>query len=96
MKRIEKQKEVVSLMIKLYCNENHSSNKLCSCCEELQGYAYNRIDNCRHGDNKTSCAKCLTPCYKTDMRTKIKEVMRFSGPRLMIYRPNEFLRHIAK
>ena len=28
-----------------------------------------------------------------DMKMKVKEVMRFSGPRLLIYRPVEFIKH---
>ena len=30
------------------------------------------------------------------MKEKIKKVMRFSGPRLLIYRPFEYVRHIFK
>ena len=73
--RIEKEKEIVKLMIEIYCSKNHKTNykKLCS-----------------------ECSKCPIHCYKKDMKMKIKEVMRFSGWRLIVYKPYEFVRHIFK
>ncbi len=97
MDKLEKEKEIISLMIKLYCYKNHNNNDgLCYKCEELLEYAHKRLDNCRYGDKKTTCKKCSTHCYKSDMREMIKEVMRFSGPRMMVYRPHEYIKHIAK
>ncbi len=43
---------------------------------------------------KTKCHKCPVHCYSQDMREKIREVMRFSGPRMMFYHPLEALRYI--
>lgn len=97
-KRIEKEKEIVELMIRIYCEKKHKSKKgeLCSGCSELLDYAHKRLTNCKFGDKKSSCKKCPIHCYKKDMREKIKGVMRFSGPRLLIYRPYEYIRHIFK
>ena len=44
------------------------------------------------GDNpfmkeKTFCANCKVHCYKPEMREKIRKVMRFSGPRMLLYHP---------
>ena len=97
-KRIAKEKEVVELMINLNCNKKHNSkgNEICEECKELLEYAHKRLSYCKFGDEKSSCSKCPIHCYKPDMKEKIKEVMRFSGPRLIIYRPFEFVRHIFK
>lgn len=95
-KRITKEKEIVELMIKLYCNKKHNSKELCEECTELLGYAHKRLSYCKFGEKKSSCSKCPIHCYKKDMKIKIKEVMKFSGPRLIIYRPFEFIRHIFK
>ncbi|AYE35092.1 nitrous oxide-stimulated promoter family protein [Clostridium septicum] len=97
MNRIEKEKDVVELMIKLYCRKKHNCRgELCKECKELLEYAHKRLDLCRFGNSKTSCSKCKIHCYKKDMKINIKEVMRFSGPRLIIYEPYEFIRHIFK
>lgn len=97
MNRVEKEKEVVSLMIRLYCRKKHGNlNGLCEECSELEDYAHKRLSNCKFGENKTSCKKCPIHCYKKDMREKVKEVMKFSGPRILIYNPKEYIRHIFK
>lgn len=96
-KRISKEKEIVQLMIKLYCDKKHEcEEELCSECNELLEYAHKRLSYCKFGDDKSSCSRCPIHCYKKDMKEKIKEVMRFSGPRLIIYRPYEFIRHCFK
>ena len=63
---------------------------------ELLEYAHKRLSYCKFGNEKTSCKRCPIHCYKKDMKIKIKQVMRFSGCRLIIYRPYEFIRHIFK
>ncbi|MDI6800354.1 MAG: nitrous oxide-stimulated promoter family protein [Actinomycetota bacterium] len=73
-------------MIRLYCSGRHGQKgALCKDCDELLSYAHARLKNCRHKESKPACAKCKTPCYEPKMRGRIREVMRFSGPR-MLYR----------
>lgn len=95
MGRIEKEKKVVQLMVGIYCNKKHGyKDGLCEECDELVKYAFHRLTNCKFGEVKPTCAKCPIHCYKKDMRQKIKKVMRFSGPRVLIYKPMEFIRHL--
>ena len=96
MNRIDREKEVITLMINLYCEKKHKTKKgqLCPECEELLEYAHKRLTNCKFQNEKTTCGKCSIHCYKKDMRIKVKEVMRFSGPRILFYRPIEFIRHL--
>ena len=94
MKRIEREKQTVSLMIRLYCRKKEGNRVLCAECRELEGYAHKRLTVCRYGEQKTSCKKCPTHCYRKDMRDKIRVVMRFSGPRMILYHPIEAIRHM--
>ena len=94
MKRIEREKQTVSLMIRLYCRKKEGNRVLCEECRELEGYAHKRLTACRYGEQKTSCKKCPTHCYRKDMRDKIRAVMRFSGPRMILYHPIEAIRHM--
>ena len=94
MTRIEREKVTVSLMIRLYCKRKERNRNLCSQCSELEEYAHKRLSACRYGEQKTSCKKCPTHCYRKDMREKIREVMRFSGPRMILYHPIEAIRHL--
>ena len=92
--RVENEKRVIKLMIEIYCKKNHGcKNHLCDECQELLDYAHFRLSHCKFGDEKTTCSKCPIHCYKKDMKIKVKEVMRFSGPRLIIYKPLELIRH---
>lgn len=93
--RVEKEKKVIELMINIYCRKKHNlKDGLCDECEELLEYAHKRLTLCKFGDEKTTCSKCPIHCYKKDMKLKVKEVMRFSGPRLIIYNPIELIRHM--
>lgn len=100
MGRIEKEKSTIKLMINLYCKKKHKTNGtsegLCEECRELLEYANKRLSLCKFGEDKSSCSRCPIHCYKKDMRQKVKEVMKFSGPRLIIYDPKELVRHMFK
>ena len=96
MNKIEREKYTVSLMIQLYCRKKEGNKTLCNDCRELEEYAHKRLSACKYGEQKTSCKKCLTHCYRKDMREKIREVMRFSGPRMIIHHPIEAIRHLFK
>lgn len=93
----EKEKEVVSLMIGLYCRKKHGwKHGLCQECEALNNYAKQRSDKCPFMETKTFCSNCKVHCYKPDMREKIREVMRFSGPRMICYHPILAIRHVME
>lgn len=95
MGRIEREKKTITLMIDIYCQKKHGNKKgeLCDECKELLEYAHKRLSFCKFGENKSTCSRCPIHCYKKDMKERVKEVMKFSGPRLMIYNPIELVRH---
>ncbi|WP_187291719.1 nitrous oxide-stimulated promoter family protein [Clostridium novyi] len=48
MTKIEKEKEIVELMIKIYCKKKHNHKyDLCDECSELKNYAHMRLSNCK-------------------------------------------------
>ena len=93
-KKRQREKETVSLMIRLYCRKKHGGRILCPACAELDAYAKMRSDKCPFMESKTFCSNCKVHCYKPDMREKIREVMRFSGPRMIFHHPIMALRHV--
>lgn len=101
MKRIqdkrEHEKKIVSDMIALYCRKkHHQKNRLCTECAMLKEYAEKRSDQCPFMETKTFCSNCKVHCYKTEMREKIRRVMRFSGPRMLVYHPVAAVRHLLE
>lgn len=96
-KKREREKKMVSLMIKLYCNKKHHTGKmLCEECAQLNEYARLRSDKCPFMETKTFCSNCKVHCYKPDMREKIREVVRFSGPRMIFRHPVAAVRHVIE
>lgn len=93
-KKRQKEQEIVEQMIGIYCRKKHGSKCLCEDCRQLLEYAAMRSRKCPFMEHKTFCSNCKVHCYKPDMREKIRGVMRFSGPRMLIYRPKMALWHI--
>ena len=92
----DREKETVSLMIAIYCRKKHGGKVLCPECAALDAYARQRSDKCPFMETKTFCSNCKVHCYKKDMREKIREVMRFSGPRMIFHHPMQALRHVIE
>ena len=92
----EREKQLVSQMIALYCQKNHGGKELCPDCAALDAYARQRSEKCPFMETKTFCSNCKVHCYKPEMRDKIQKVMRFSGPRMIFYHPTVAIRHVIE
>jgi predicted amidophosphoribosyltransferase len=87
----------VNAMIRLYCCGNHhtqSNQPLCAECQALKDYATQRLERCPFQQGKTSCAKCPVHCYRPEMRQRIRTVMRYSGPRMLLHHPIMAIFHL--
>ena len=93
-KKREQEKKIVSEMIHLYCRKQHGGKPLCADCAALEEYAQMRSDRCPFMENKTFCSNCKVHCYQPDMREKIRKVMRFSGPRMILHHPYTAVSHV--
>ena len=92
----EREKQLVSQMIALYCKKQHGGKSICPDCAALDAYARQRSDKCPFMETKTFCSNCSVHCYKPDMREKIRDVMRFSGPRMLFHHPVTAIRHVIE
>ena len=87
-KRIARERKTISIMIRMYCRAHHNpADGLCPDCAELEAYALQRIDRCPFGWRKPTCANCPIHCYKPGMRERIRTVMRYAGPRMLLRHP---------
>ncbi len=92
--RLAREWRTIDAMIALYCRHLHgASGTLCVECRDLLDYARLRLERCRFGAEKPTCAKCPVHCYQRDRREQIKAVMRFAGPRMLCAHPILSLRH---
>ncbi len=93
--RIAREKKTVQKMIHLYCRKNHKpEGTLCPACQDLLDYAIFRMDHCPYEEEKPTCANCPIHCYRPDMREKIRQVMRYAGPRMLLYHPLLTIQHL--
>ena len=92
-----KEARMVACMIEVYCRDHHGKGRqLCPDCQALLDYAKLRLSKCPHGDNKPFCSNCARPCYKPDMKEKIRLVMRYAGPRMLLHHPIVAIRHVVE
>lgn len=93
---MEREKLTLTTMIRIYCQAHHETGgELCGTCDGLRLYALERLNRCPFGVGKPTCAKCSIHCYKPRMRERIREVMRFAGPRMLSRHPLLTIRHIV-
>lgn len=94
-RRIEREKKTVLIMINLYCSQVHNHDDgLCDSCKELTAYALKRTEVCRFGEDKPVCSACPVHCYQRERRDAIRTVMRYSGPRMILYHPRLAIMHL--
>ena len=74
-------------MMAMYCGHHHGGEPLCPDCAALSDYAHRRLERCVFGDEKPTCANCLVHCYRGDMRERVREMMRWAGPRMIFRHP---------
>jgi hypothetical protein len=98
LKKWEKERRLIPVMIKKYCRGNHKQKggELCEECKALTEYALFRLQKCPFKVNKQFCSFCKIHCYKPEYREEIKKVMKYSGPRMIFTHPIFALSHVAQ
>ena len=95
--RLKQEYKTIKTMIRMYCKKVHDCGEgLCQECSDLLKYAEERLNNCKFGVNKPTCDTCSIHCYKLDMREKVREAMRYAGPRMIYMHPIMGVRHLFK
>lgn len=75
-------------------NSNNVEKRLCPSCNKLIRYAFKRLNYCPFSLNKTTCSKCTIHCYAPQMKVQIKKVMKWSGPKIFLLRPDISFWHL--
>ena len=60
------------------------------------GMPVSAADRAPFMETKTFCSNCRVHCYRPDMREQIRQVMRFSGPRMLCCHPVMATRHVIE
>ncbi len=92
--RLERERLTIRLMIEIFCRgRHHPVESLCTECQGLLTYAMQRIERCPFQGDKPTCAKCSVHCYRSNMREDVRQVMRYAGPRMLVYHPILTIQH---
>ena len=93
-RRLVREWKTMAAMVRCYCQDHHETTAgLCPECRGLLDYATLRLDRCRFGAGKPTCAHCPVHCYQRNRRDQVKIVMRYAGPRMPGRHPILSLRH---
>jgi hypothetical protein len=98
LSRLGKEQKTLEAMVGLYCSAKHGplDGTVCEACRELLDYAAQRLEKCPFGEEKPKCSQCTVHCYKPDMRERVREVMRFAGPRMLTKHPVMAVQHLVQ
>jgi len=97
--RLYRELKTITVMVQIYCRNHHKSaaiqaNALCEDCSGFLEYARKRLAHCPFAQQKPTCGNCTIHCYKKDMQAKAKQIMRYSGPRMLWRHPILALFHL--
>lgn len=97
--RLRREWRTMQAMVDIYCRgHGHAplqGSHLCGDCAGFLDYASRRLEKCPYGPAKPTCAKCPIHCYKPQPREFAREMMRYSGPRMLLRHPWLSLTHFA-
>ena len=89
-----RERQTLRAMVALYCRAHHGTGPyVCDACQAVQDYAFARLEHCSFGDGKPTCAQCPVHCYRPEMQERVKAVMAWAGPRMLLYHPILAIRH---
>lgn len=94
--RLKREARIVSMMIELYCKKRLRLSEVPDEYRRLEAYAHRRLQRCSWGDKKPACKECPHHCYAPKEAEMIREVMRWTGPRMFLYAPIAAIRHLLK
>ena len=83
MDQNQKDQLILEQFVHIYCEGKHetSNGQLCADCDDLLSYSLQRLERCPQ-DPKPACKHCEIHCYKPAYQ--IRDVMRYSGKRLLL------------
>ena len=92
--RLAREWKTMSAMVRIFCRDHHHpAESLCVECQQFLEYAGARLERCRFGEEKPTCANCPVHCYQRERREQARVVMRYAGPRMLWEHPILSLRH---
>ena len=98
---------LIGKFVEVYCAGKHAAaeraalllpaelgeRQLCSACAAFMTYAIAKRINCPLEAEKPSCKHCRIHCYGKEQREKVREIMSYSGRKLMLQGRLDYVWH---
>ena len=88
--RMAKDRKTLEAIGRIYCSAHHESDKdaagLCPWCRETIDATLARTAICPYG-HEGNCQDCDIHCQRGEAQMRIKEIMRYSAPRMTLRHP---------
>jgi hypothetical protein len=106
-KQQKKDIRLIGKFVEVYCNCKHcdaemssfvlpaglDSRMVCQECASFLEYAITKRLNCPLEAEKPSCKHCRIHCYTPQQREKVREIMSYSGRKLMLQGRLDYVWH---
>jgi predicted amidophosphoribosyltransferase len=93
---MRRERRTLEAMVGIYCRGLHDTeDALCEDCRALLDYARERLRRCPFQAKKPTCANCPVHCYRSEMRQRVRAVMRYAGPRMLWRHPLLAVLHLV-
>lgn len=93
-KRITREIKTLQKMIALYQRAFPAPPDSPDYYSDLEQYATKRLEKCRFGEDKPACRQCPIHCYQPVKKEQVKAIMRWAGPKMLIYHPILAVQHL--
>jgi hypothetical protein len=94
-RRFRREKKTLEAMIRIYCHSLHNTEgNVCMKCQKILDYSIEHLGKCPYGVDKPACNTCPIHCYETEMRERIRAIMRYAGPKMLFPHPILSLYHL--
>jgi len=97
---------VIGRFTEVWCSDHHHADrhpfslpngkkplKLCAGCSAFMDYAVKKRLNCPLEAEKPNCKRCRIHCYGPEQRTLVKQIMAWSGRRMILRGRLDYLWH---
>ena len=99
--------KLIGKFVEVYCAGKHGTmtrlplklpeelgeRRLCTVCAEFMEYAAIKRIKCPLEDKKPICKYCRIHCYGKEQRKKVREIMAYSGRKLMLHGRLDYIWH---
>lgn len=96
---VDKDRRTLEAIGRIFCSNHHEGVKdaagLCPSCRSTIDDTLERAAACPYGHD-TNCEDCHVHCQRGEAQVRIREIMRYSAPRMAIQHPVMTLEYLRK